>query len=57
MTKLIIAATAFASMTDFALALGSQPSPGPLLGAVAGPWGLAASFAGYSLYRVIKSRR
>ena len=34
-----------------------SPSPGPLLGVVAGPWGLAASAVGYGVYRLYKARR
>lgn len=32
-------------------------TPGPLLGAVAGPWGLVASGLGYAAYRLYRSKR
>jgi hypothetical protein len=56
MTKFVFAAFGLCTMAGMAVA-GVQASPGPLLGAVAGPWGLVASVVGYGAYRVLKARR
>ena len=32
-------------------------TPGPLLGAVGGPWGLVACGVGYAAYRAVKAFR
>jgi hypothetical protein len=48
-------AVALLATTAFAYA-GNAPTPAPLLGAVAGPWGLVASALGYGAYRYYKSR-
>jgi len=56
MSKLVLVLIALAATADLAMA-GISVTPGPLLGAVAGPWGLVASIAGYGAYRLYKAKR
>jgi len=56
MKKFILVALNLAAMTAISYA-GAKITPGPLLGAVAGPWGLAASAAAYGAYRYFKAKR
>jgi len=55
MTKFFAASISIAAMTTISFA--TAPVPGPLLGAVAGPWGLVASVVGFGAYRFYKSKR
>ncbi|MEO6610269.1 MAG: hypothetical protein ABIN69_17540 [Aestuariivirga sp.] len=55
MSRLILIASGLVALTSMAAA--TAPTPGPLLGAVAGPWGLVASVVGYGAFRVLKARR
>jgi hypothetical protein len=55
MTKFIIAIVSLCAMAGLARA--GATTPGPLLGAVAGPWGLVVSMVGYGAYRLIKTKR
>jgi hypothetical protein len=57
MQKLIWISLALATLTTSAIAGTIAPTPGPLLGAVAGPWGLVASALGYGAYRFYKAKR
>ena len=41
----------------FAVTCVATPTPGPLLGLIGGPWGLAAGAAGYGVYRLYKANR
>lgn len=54
MTKIVFAILSFIAMSAMAHA-GIQATPGPLLGAVAGPWGLVASVVAYGVYRFHKA--
>ena len=53
MSRLVLIAFGLVAMTSIASAF-PAPTPGPLLGAVAGPWGLVASMVGYGAYRYFK---
>ena len=55
MSKLILVFIALATTADLAFA--GSAVPGPLLGAVAGPWGLVASVLGYGAYRFYKGTK
>ncbi len=44
-------------VTGTAMACAAVATPGPLLGAVAGPWGLVASGLTYGAYRVLRAKR
>jgi hypothetical protein len=57
MSRLVLIASGLVAMTSMAFAISAQPTPGPLLGAIAGPWGLVASVVGYGAYRIVKARR
>jgi hypothetical protein len=60
MSKLILSGLCLAAMAGIAYAgVPAVPAatPGPLLGAVAGPWGLVASGLGYVAYRFYRSKR
>ena len=56
MSRFVLVAFGLVAMTSMASAL-NLSTPGPLLGAVAGPWGLVASVVGFGAYRVFKARR
>ena len=55
MRKFIIATLSLCAMVGLARA--GNTTPGPLLGAVAGPWGMVASVVGYGAYRLIRRRK
>lgn len=57
MSKLVFTALSLIAMTALAYAGVTKATPGPLLGAVAGPWGLVASAIGYGAYRLYKAKR
>lgn len=61
MSKLVLSGLCLAAMASLAYAGEVPPvpaaTPGPLLGAVAGPWGLVASGLGYAAYRLYRSKR
>ena len=57
MSKIVFIVMSFIAMALMAQAGVVQASPGPLLGAVAGPWGLVASVAAYGAYRLHKAKR
>ena len=57
MSKIVFIVMSFIAMAVMARAGTSVPTPGPLLGAVAGPWGLVASVAAYGAYRLHKAKR
>ena len=57
MTKLAFAALSFVAMTALTQAGITHATPGPLLGAVAGPWGLFATVVGYGAFRIYKAKR
>ena len=40
-----------------AMALMAQPTPGPVIGVLGGPWGIAATAVGYGAYRAYKALR
>jgi hypothetical protein len=57
MSKLAFTALSLIAMTALAHAGITKATPGPLLGAVGGPWGLVASAIGYGAYRLYKAKR
>lgn len=57
MSKLAFTALSLIAMTALAHAGITKATPGPLLGAIGGPWGLAASAIGYGAYRLYKAKR
>jgi len=57
MTRIAFTILSLTAMTSLALALVQNPTPGPLLGAVAGPWGLVVSVVGYGAYRLYKGTK
>lgn len=56
MSKMVFTAFSLIAMTPMAYAGITLATPGPLLGAVAGPWGLVASVVGYGAYRFYKAK-
>lgn len=50
---------AFISLLSFSTAVfaGAVATPGPLLGAVAGPWGLFVGGLAYATYRIYRAKR
>ncbi len=56
MSKIGFTALSLIAMTPIAYAGITASTPGPLLGAVAGPWGLVASVVGYGAYRFYKAK-
>ncbi len=56
MMKITAILIGLAAMTSVAMAA-AEVTPGPLLGAVAGPWGLVASGLAYGAYRFYKAKR
>ena len=56
MAKLFVFGLALIAMGGSAYAGWIAPTPGPLLGAVAGPWGLVASGIAYATYRLYRAR-
>ena len=56
MSKIGFTALSLIAMTPIAYAGIAASTPGPLLGAVAGPWGLVASVVGYGAYRFYKAK-
>ncbi|MDE2384822.1 MAG: hypothetical protein KGO53_09390 [Alphaproteobacteria bacterium] len=54
--RAIIALAALVAGTTVALAI-PAPTPGPVVGVVAGPWGLVASGLAYGAYRAYKALR
>ncbi|MDE2445538.1 MAG: hypothetical protein KGO94_05110 [Alphaproteobacteria bacterium] len=55
--KFLLTFAALFSSASLALAGVAAPTPGPLLGAVAGPWGLAVGVLSYGAYRFYRSRQ
>jgi hypothetical protein len=56
MTRIALTILSLTTMASAAMAV-IVPTPGPLLGAVAGPWGLIASVVGYGAYRFYKGSK
>jgi hypothetical protein len=56
--KYIFAFAALVGTAGMALGIscGGSPTPGPLLGVVGGPWGVAVAGLGYGVYRLYKAR-
>jgi hypothetical protein len=63
MSKFVLSGLCLAATASLAYAGVTEPlpapaaTPGPLLGAIAGPWGLVASGLGYAAYRFYRSKR
>ncbi|MEO6607452.1 MAG: hypothetical protein ABIN69_03170 [Aestuariivirga sp.] len=54
--KYIFALAALAGTASMAMGVTWSPTPGPLLGVIGGPWGVAVAAVGYGVYRVYKAR-
>ena len=57
MNRIVFALVCLSFTSGFAWAGTSAPVPGPLLGAVGGPWGFVAAAGVYGAYRWFKAKR
>ena len=55
--RLLLVFTSLMSFSNNVFAGVVAPTPGPLLGVIAGPWGLVAGGTAYLAYRALRAKR